>query len=70
MKQTYRLLFVLALLSHESAVLFGPLLALVIWNRRPGRRLSDWRMWRPAIIFTVLGAGYALIYQLLPISRA
>jgi hypothetical protein len=66
--------FILALLSHESAVLFGPFLALVIWNLPAADSAHSWptrwRRWRPAVWFTLAGAAYALLYQLLPITRA
>jgi len=72
-------LFVLALLSHESAVLFGALAALVHWNAR-GRLPtisrqhlgSDLRhlISRPWFIFLVAGGLYVIGYRLLPLTRA
>ncbi|MDX1615798.1 MAG: hypothetical protein R3300_15905, partial [Candidatus Promineifilaceae bacterium] len=68
---TTGLFFLLALLSHESAILFGPLAALVDWNetgRLPGR---SWRAWRrPWLLFTLLGGVYLVGYQFLPLTRA
>ena len=98
------LLFLLSLLSHESAILFGPLAALVHWNHRtkvvsltPGdtaqtsrsdadltrsaqtegricglvvrRRLSTTLTYHPWLLFLILGGLYAVVYQLLPLSR-
>ena len=72
-------LFLLALLSHESAVLFGPLAALVQWNYR--RRLPDVRrddlgaslgriIRQPWFIFMLAGGLYVIGYRLLPLTRA
>jgi hypothetical protein len=72
-------LFVLALLSHESAVLFGALAALVHWNARGSLPTisrqhlgSDMRhtMSRPWFIFLVAGGLYVIGYRLLPLTRA
>lgn len=66
------LLFLLGLLSHESAILFGPLAALVHWQqdppRPPWRRL--WPAHAPWLIFSLLGGAYLIAYQFLPITRA
>ncbi len=72
-------LFALGLLSHESAILFGALAALVHWNeqgqlprvnpRHPRtvfRQLVSW----PWFLFLVGGMVYAAGYQFLDISRA
>jgi hypothetical protein len=67
------LFFFLALLSHETAVLFGPLAALVHWNAQTPpkslRQLSKGTL-LPWFIFLVLGGLYAIVYQFLPISPA
>jgi hypothetical protein len=74
------LVFLLALLSHETATLFGILAALVHWNDRgregvgilgrKGNRVSDVvRENVPWILFLLLGGLYALGYQFLPLSR-
>jgi hypothetical protein len=63
------LLFLLGLLSHETAILFGPFAALVHWNypaRFPRLRTLKSNPW---FVFLVLGGLYALIYQALPLSR-
>lgn len=63
--------FLLSLMSHESAILFGVFAAMVQWNRegklwRPNRR----RGWlQPWMLFLLLGILYAVGYQFLPISR-
>lgn len=66
-------LFILSLLSHESAILFGAFALLVHLAASP-TPLADWRGWlrrlRPAFIFLALGALYAVVYQFLPITRA
>lgn len=70
-------LFVLSLLSHETAVLFGPLAALVHWNFARQQPNASWKIFKlsdlfrptPWLIFSLLGGAYALVYQLLPISR-
>ncbi|RMG94204.1 MAG: hypothetical protein D6706_14220 [Chloroflexi bacterium] len=67
------MLFVLGLLSHESAILFGAFAALVHWHedgRFPSLRqlFHSWRM--PWFYFLVAGGFYAIGYQFLPISRA
>lgn len=92
------LVFVLALLSHESALLFGALAALVGWaagdwplaagketHRTPHTFISSktkesklhllthfvhYAVRSPWFVFLVLGAGYFILYQFLPISRA
>ena len=80
------LLFLLALLSHESAILLGPFLALLEWRRQGDGRLgADLRRQldalrrppgpylranAPWLLLTALGVVYVLGYQLLPISRA
>lgn len=72
-------LFILALLSHESAILFGPLAALVQWNAHdrlpPIRRYSlgpDLRrqVSQPWFIFFFAGIVYAIAYRFLPLIRA
>jgi hypothetical protein len=65
--------FILSLLSHESAVLFGGFAALVQWNeerkwpafsRKTGSpRTSPW------LIFLLIGAIYLVGYQFLPLTR-
>ena len=69
-------LFLAGLLNHETAVLFGVLAALVQWNyQRPGlrqptdKRPRVWEIVPPWALYLVVGALYAGIYQLLPISR-
>jgi hypothetical protein len=72
-------LFLLALLSHESAVLFGALAALIQWNADvdlPWRRSPDTKRRplslakQPWILFGLLGVFYLVGYQFLPLSRA
>jgi hypothetical protein len=66
-------LFLIGLLSHETMVLFGPLVFLVHWTTLenpwpksiPHLRSLALKL-RPAILFVVLGLLYALLYQLLP----
>lgn len=64
-------LFLLSLLSHESAILFGAFAAMVHGNQeskiwRPNFR----RGWiQPWMVFLLLGILYAVGYQFLPISR-
>ena len=62
------LLFLLALLSHESAILFGALAALAQWNQQgwPRFRLRA----NPWLLFLLFGAVYIVIYRFLPITRA
>lgn len=69
------LIFIMALLSHESAVTFGILAGLVHWNAR-GRMprfftsaLSG-NLRRPPtwFFFVLIGALYAVAYQLLPLA--
>ncbi|MCP5095396.1 MAG: hypothetical protein GY943_07585 [Chloroflexi bacterium] len=65
--------FILSLLSHESAVLFGGFVALVQWNedqkwpafslKTVSPRQSPW------LIFLLLGAAYLIGYQFLPLTR-
>jgi hypothetical protein len=69
-------IFLLALLSHESAVLFGAFAALIHWNCKgkiPRLRFPraglNLRHVPPWFILLLLGALYALLYQFLPISR-
>ena len=66
-------LFLIGILSHETMVLFGPLACLIHWRNleKPWPKSADgFRSLviklRPAILFTVLGLLYALLYQLLP----
>lgn len=68
------LCFLLALLTHESAVLFGALAALLQWTKPGGaprlsRRELDPRR-SPWLVFLALGVLYLIVYQFLPISRA
>lgn len=69
------LLFVLSVLSHETAVLLGPLAALVEWNDRQRSRDTQQReaagrfLRRPWLWLTILGGLYAIGYQWLPIER-
>ena len=74
------LIFLLALLSHETATLFGLLAALVQWNDQRqdaaaviGRiRERIPRIMRensPWFVFFLLGGLYAIIYQFLPVSH-
>ena len=67
------LIFIIALLTHESAVLFGFLAGMVQWcgdGRFPSfrhlfdPRRSSW-LW-----YIIVGTGYLILYQFLPISRA
>ncbi|MCB8950588.1 MAG: hypothetical protein H6650_01105 [Ardenticatenales bacterium] len=64
------LFFLLALLSHESGILFGPLAALLAWQEGTGGRRRWLRLPASAWGLTAAGAIYALGYQLLPITRA
>ncbi len=67
------LFFLLGLLNHETATLFGPLAALVHWNdrrqislpflKRGEQSLSPW------FLYFLVGGLYAVLYQLLPLSR-
>lgn len=71
-------LFVLALLTHEAAVLLGLfLIPLLLWGPgalRPTGWRANWRAIRrallPAAALLAAGAVYAALYQLLPITRA
>lgn len=72
-------LFILALLSHESAVLFGPLAALVHWNYKNELPSLDGRQFvaslrrlarQPWFIFLLAGGFYVIGYRLLPLTRA
>ncbi len=69
------LLFLISLLSHETAVLFGALAALVHWNKAgqiPGLSKSQrvsWLKQHPWLIFVVLGGLYILIYPRWSISN-
>ncbi len=67
------IVFVRALLTHESAVLFGPFVALVEWNRQGrfpvSRRKPFKTLGAPWMIFTLLGGAYAVVYQMLPLTR-
>jgi hypothetical protein len=66
--------FVLGLLSHESAVLFGGFAALVQWNREknlPKIAIGSLHLRQsPWFIFLVLGALYLIGYQFLPILES
>jgi len=72
-------LFLLGLLSHESAILFGAFAALIDWNEAGhlpsfkgenlGRSVRN-ALFRPWFIFLILGFLYFVGYQFLPLSRA
>ncbi len=68
-------LFVLGLLSHESAILFGPFAFLTEWAAdghfplQPGKPLKEY-LRAPWFIFSLLGVTYLAGYQFLPLSRA
>ncbi|MCB8942393.1 MAG: hypothetical protein H6658_01330 [Ardenticatenaceae bacterium] len=65
--------FIIALLTHESAVLFGFLAGMVQWCRDgrfpPIRHLFNPRR-SPWLWYIIAGVGYLVLYQFLPISRA
>jgi hypothetical protein len=68
--------FGVALLTHETAVLFGPFAALVHFARREGK-ITNFKLpvmpnlWRqPWLWLTAAGGAYLVLYQFLPISRA
>ena len=66
-------IFVIALLTHESAVLFGFLAGMVQWcadGRFPPRRDLFNPRRSPWLWYIVAGAAYLALYQFLPISRA
>lgn len=67
-------IFLLSLLTHESAILFGPFAALVQWTREgrlPAVKLGNLAPSRsPWVLFLLMGIFYLAIYQLFPISRA
>ncbi len=65
------ILFILALLSHESAILFGAFAALIHWNREPHSSFTIQRpsfQIKPWMIFLALGGLYIVVYQFLPIG--
>jgi hypothetical protein len=69
-------IFLLSLLSHESAILFGAFAALLHWHERgrlPELKLSrQWFQLRrvpPWLVFVLLGGVYFVVYQFLPITR-
>ncbi|MFN2190221.1 MAG: hypothetical protein ACK2T3_15770, partial [Candidatus Promineifilaceae bacterium] len=72
-------LFILSLLSHESAILFGLLAATMHWNeegvlpiagqKRPGAILRQITI-QPWFLFLAAGFIYAVGYQFLSLSRA
>lgn len=64
-------LFVLIVLTHETAVLFGGFAALVQICAQP-ELLIKWRplLRQPWRWYLLAGAAYLVIYQFLPISRA
>ena len=64
--------FLLGLLSHETAVLFGPLAALVQWNineRTPQVQPQGLPARYPWLAFLLTGGLYAVGYRLLPLTR-
>ncbi len=72
-------LFILGLMSHESAILFGFFAALIQWNdegQLPKIRKLDSRQWpkeiisQPWLLFLFAGLVYLVGYQFLPLSRA
>ncbi|MCA9954738.1 MAG: hypothetical protein KC434_08465 [Anaerolineales bacterium] len=65
------LLFGLMVLTHETAVLFGGLAALVHICARP-ELLTQWRqlLRQPWRWYLLAGIVYLVVYQFLPISRA
>ncbi|MBK9049829.1 MAG: hypothetical protein IPL78_02570 [Chloroflexi bacterium] len=74
-------IFALAILSHESAILFGAMAALVAWADGGwplavggmGRNIRQFGayLWRsPWFGFLALGGMYIVVYQFFPISRA
>ncbi len=64
-------IFLLMLLTHETAVLFGGFAALVQLNAQPEQG-QQWRRFlrQPWLLFLLAGVAYLIIYQFLPISRA
>lgn len=66
------LCFLLALLTHESAILFGPFAALLHWTHAPPNVGRDWRWLDPRrapwVWYMVAGVAYLILYQFLPIS--
>lgn len=64
-------IFLLMLLTHETAVLFGGFAALVQLNAQPELG-KQWRRFlrKPWLGFLLAGLAYLIIYQFLPISRA
>ena len=67
------LVFIVALLTHESAILFGFFVGMVHWCR-DGRFPSFRDLFNPRrspwLWFIIAGTGYLILYQFLPISRA
>lgn len=68
------LCFGFALLTHESAVLFGPLAALVQWTQPAHKPRLSWQTIDPRrapwVYYLLAGILYLIVYQFLPISRA
>ena len=64
-------LFVVMLLTHETAVLFGGFALLIQLNAQP-RLLKEPRLLlrQPWLWFLLAGLAYLILYQFLPISRA
>ncbi|VAW31833.1 hypothetical protein MNBD_CHLOROFLEXI01-4911, partial [hydrothermal vent metagenome] len=63
--------FLLMLLTHETAVLFGGFAALVQLNAQPVAPKQCRQFLRqPWLWFLLAGLAYLIIYQFLPISRA
>jgi len=71
--------FLLGLMSHESAILFGAFAALIDWNEaghlpslKPENLGQSVRkaLNRPWFIFLIFGFLYFIVYQFLPLSRA
>ena len=67
-------LFLMSLLNHESAIIFGFLAAMVHFNETGHfsirTRGSDSIFYQPWILFLAAGGIYFIGYQFLPLSRA
>jgi hypothetical protein len=70
------MLFILGLLSHESAILFGPFLLLLAATEKLGggeRIQLNWLRlppFHPGLFLSLAGVAYVILYQFLPITRA